>query len=86
MPEIEHYIALTEDQRQVIEQSLGDPWLVGQMPEIERIIAGKATPLEIVEIVKTCFRVGYLKGIGAVVEVHNRLAKENYKGKGVNNV
>ncbi len=81
MPEIEHYIALTEEQRQVIEQSLGDPWLVGEMPMIEKIIAGKASPLEIVLLIKRCFRVGYLKGVDAVVEQHNRLASENYKGK-----
>lgn len=72
----EHYIPvkLTDEQRRFMEQSLGDSWLQFKMRDIELIIAGKATPLETIELIKMSFRVGYLKGMYAVIDMHNRVA------------
>lgn len=74
MQEKEYYIELHPEQRQAIEQSLAEPWLKGEMPVIEKIIAGKASPLEIVELVRMAYRVGHLKGMTAIVDLHNRIA------------
>jgi len=72
MPKTDIYVELTDEQRQSIAGSMPDPWLAGQLPDIERIIAGKATPLEIIELINTTFRVGCIKGMSSVIEKHNQ--------------
>ena len=75
MPYPQIYVKLTEEQRQAIEQSLDDPWLKGEMPVIEKIFDGKASPLEVVNLIKLAWRVGHLKGMVAITDLHNRIAR-----------